>query len=99
MKLPKTVVIASYEYTILQDKSLAGAFFNTEKKTITIGTKYPEYILEFFLHEVIESLMTERNLRFDTYQGTNDRRLFNFFHYEFEQLVKDLSIALKEVMK
>jgi len=97
MKLPKSIIIAGREYTVKQNPKSAGGNGNIRDCIITIGTKLPKEIPIVFLHEVCEVIMVERGVRFDHTDDLPYELLFNFNHKEFENIIYDLSYALKGV--
>ena len=100
MKLPKKVIIAGKEWIVKTNKNVSGGKFSTGSFSIEVGTKYPKDILDIFFHEVVEALLTERNLRYTIQrsQPENGDYLFNFNHEQFSQIIPDLIIALKDVI-
>ena len=95
MKIPKSVVIAGKTYKVSNDKDFAGAHFATAEQTIKLGTGYNEEIRTiFFLHEVIEAIMTERQLRYSVYEDSG--HLFVMNHDQYQNLVNDIYFALKD---
>ena len=101
MKLPKKVIIGGQEWLIKQNKSKGGGHFSGSKKTITIGTKYKGDAIITFLHEVIETILSERNHRYTIYGGLDglENFLFSFNHEEFRNIIMDIALALKDVLK
>jgi len=101
MKLPKKVYIAGVEWRVRTDPHKSGGMFDGAKFEITVGTKYPQYTLNTFLHEVIEALMSERRLRYVIPYDVreNGHYLFSFNHKEYEDLIMDLSLVLKDLIK
>lgn len=100
MKLPRVVTIVGLEYKVIADKDKTGGWFNTGAKEIHIGTKIKSDIKRIFVHEVLEAILTERGNRYTLYgNGTNDRLLFSFYHYEYEQIVDELVYSLKSLIK
>ena len=102
MKLPKKVIICGQDYKVIRKKKLLGGYFKSGNQEIGVGTNLtPQHILETFLHEVIEAILTERNLRYQLGYSTPDNGdyLFSFTHKDLENLVKDIQIALKGVLK
>lgn len=98
--LPKSVIIDGCEWKVIVDKRTSGGSFTTGRKEIVVGSYHKNNILKVFLHEVLEAILTEKNMRYDMYGGeNNDRRLFSFYHYEFEGLIGEIMTALKGVLK
>ena len=96
MKLPGSVIIAGQEWKIKTNKASGGSF-RCDNGVITIGTEYPADVAETFLHEVLEALLTMRGCRYRAPEDVD--YLFNFTHREFNNLMYDLALALKDVLK
>jgi hypothetical protein len=99
MKIPKKVVICGAEWRIIQTKKKIGGFFRSRDKIIkvNVGSKY---IKEILLHEILEAIMANRGLRYDRYGIEMQEDLkFVFSHTEFEQMVRDIAMALKDMLK
>jgi len=100
VKLPKTVTIAGREWRIIQDKKMRGGTFDAGKCEIVIGIKYPKDIPDVFLHEILEAILLERNCRYSLFEKySNDGYLFVMQHKEFDNVGRDLALALKDVMR
>ena len=100
MKLPKKVTIDGYEWKVIEQAALYGGRFITPEKTIIIGGAIKNEKIETFLHEIIEAILTTKGHRYSLYaNGTNDRLLFSFYHHEFESIVKDIMLAIKDIIK
>jgi len=103
MKLPKTVIIAGRTWKIVTDKKQRGAWYSGDKQKIVIGLKdaTQEQTRINLLHEVIEAVFSERLLRYKLpYTGDdNGHYLFVMNHYQFENAITDIGLALKEVLK
>ena len=101
MKIPKTVFIAGKEWKIVIDKKEAGASFCTSETTMTIGTLWGEgQTRENFLHEILEAILCERMLRYKLRDGLdNGDLMFVMKHEDMSQVVQDLALALKDVIK
>ena len=101
MKLPVTVVISGVTYQVKKDKKDYGGKFDAGKQTITIGTKgKSDYQFQVFIHETIEAILTEKNYRFQL-SDYKDNEHFRFFftHDEFDNICKDIALALKGIIK
>ncbi len=62
MKLPKTVNIYGKTWKVIRDpKSNGGCFGNNE---IEVGIREKSRVLNIFLHETIEAILTENFLRY-----------------------------------
>ena len=97
--IPKTILIAGTEWRIKVEKKEYGGGFSGANSEIVVGTKIKKMVPTIFLHEVVESIMTERCCRYSLYsEGTNEGLLFSFNHKEFEMIIRDLAIALKDVL-
>ena len=101
MKLPKTVIIGGQVWKIKTNKKLGGGRFWGKKNLIEIGTECPANIPSIFLHEVIEAILVERDCRYDQYGGMDgmENFLFSFYHKDFIQIIKDIDLALKDIIK
>ena len=99
--LPKKVIIGGQEWRIKANKKYGGAKFWGGRKLIEIGTKYKGDIANNFLHEIIEAILSERNHRYEIYGGMdgNENFLFNFTHEQFRNIIFDIGLALKDVLK
>jgi predicted nucleic acid-binding Zn-ribbon protein len=99
MKIPSKLIICGREYKVIKDKNLLGGRFECGKQTIRIGLKekHPDQIRDTILHEIIEVILTERNLRYklNYIEDENGHYLFSFNHNEFENWIIDLGCALK----
>lgn len=94
-----TIPIAGNEWTIKTDPNEYGGGFSGRKMEIEIGTQIEGMVLTIFLHEVLESIMSERCCRYTLYsEQTNDGVMFVFTHKEFEGIIRDLTAALKDVI-
>jgi len=99
MKLPKKVLIAGKYWKVRTDKTTNGGSFRGDLAEMTIGTQYPQDVLETFLHEVIEATLMERHCRFYLYSAEgNESYRFFFNHEEFDHVVRDLSVTLQNLM-
>lgn len=96
MRLPTKVVIASQEWKVKTIPGKSGGSFDAGKCLITVGLKYPKDVLEIFIHECIEAILAVRNSR---YEDSHGYYVFVMYHDNFSMLVKDLTYALKDVLK
>jgi len=101
MKKPKKVVIAGREWSVVWDKTVEGACFDGNSAMIVIGRDGKGSEMELYLHEVLEALLHERGHRYHYYcsDGGNEKRIFSFNHAEFVNIVKDLALILKPLLK
>jgi hypothetical protein len=101
IKLPKTVIIGGQTWKIQKNKKYSGGKFWGAKNLIEIGTECPHNITRAFLHEVLEAILMERDCRYDQYGGMdgNENYLFSFYHKDFIQIINDLELALRDVLK
>ena len=77
-----------------------GASFNSYTSEIIIGDDGEDGDLDMYLHEVLEAILQCRAHRYHVYCDTsNEKKLFSFDHAEFTNIVKDLAIALKPIIK
>lgn len=97
-KLPKSIILAGVEWDIVQCKEEYGGSFVNATHTIEIGTTVKKNIPIIFLHEVIEAIMAIRCHRYRIYDSsTNEKILFSFNHAQFENMIMDISMALKGI--
>ena len=103
MKLPKDIIIGGRTWTIINNSKIKGGSFKQNQITIGTKSKNTDEIIQTFLHEVIEAILSEKLLRFELPYNKpyleNGDYLFVFNHRDFEESVKDISLALKEVLK
>ena len=102
MKLPKTVFIVGREWKVVEKKKNSGASFNTGKATLFIGTSWEKGQTQInFLHEILEAIMTERMHRYKLpyISDDNGNYIYVMKHEEMNQVVADLALALKDVLK
>ena len=101
MKIPKKIIIAGKRWVVKTNKRTNGASVEGSKGKITVGIKDKVFVVENFLHEVIEGILMERGHRYHNICGQQDclLYLFSFNHDQFAQLIKDIEIALKDVIK
>ena len=99
MKLPKSISLAGVDYKVIANPTGNGGSVDLWKHIITIGTEVPSDVPEILAHEILQSLLTIRNLRYALERETteNGDYLFSFNHKEYEQIAKDLAAALKGV--
>ena len=98
MRLPTSVIIAGRTWKVLYDKDVQGGEWYSQPGVIKIGpTSSDEEKIGIFVHEILEAILTTRNYRYDNYPDGND--LFVFNHREFINIVKDLTLALRGVLK
>jgi len=103
VKIPKTVIIVGETWQVKVDKSGRGGCFDTDKSSITVGTKDlgEEEIAQEFLHECLESILANRSCRYKLpYTGTdNGNYIFVFNHEQMAQAVVDLYLAIRDSLK
>lgn len=101
MKLPKTVMIYGKPYTIKKDRTRNGAHVNQRKCEIIIGTSDKYGVLENFVHEVIEQILVDNHHRYDNHHcyPANKDMFFVFTHNEFENVIPQIIVALKDILK
>ena len=70
MKIPKTVNINGLKYKIILNKQAKGGMFDTKKQTIELNPNDVEdYKKEVLLHEIMEALLCEKRLRYESADG------------------------------
>lgn len=98
MRLPSRVIIAGTEWKVIEQPRKSGGSFNTYDRVMQVGTEAKHHILGVFLHEVVESICTMRDIRYEG--GRNDEDyLFSMDHKEFVHFCQDLEIALKDILR
>ena len=99
MKLPKTISLAGVDYKVVTNPNGNGGSVDLWKHVIVIGTEVPADVPEVLAHEILEALLTIRNLRYalEREKTDNGDYLFSFSHKEYEGIAKDLAAALKGV--
>lgn len=98
LKIPKSVVISGKRWKVVVDPKNGGGWFDGAKNIISIGTKYPQDISDIFIHEVLECILTENNLRYSLGRTPkeNGDLIFSFNHKEFEAVCANLAFTLFE---
>ena len=101
MKLPKTVTIYGKEWKVTKDPKRGGGSSASSVPEIRIGTKYKSSMLENFLHEVIEAILMENLLRLQKPHTGNDNGdyIFVLTHEQFENIIPQIALALKDIIK
>lgn len=99
MKFPKSVIIAGRPFKVVFKAGLGGAQFSSMPGLIEVGP-HPDgdERLVWFLHEVLESIMTQRMCRYDSYPDRDSSR-FVMTHAEFSNIVRDLVLAIKPMLR
>lgn len=99
MKIPNKIFICGSEWRIIQTKKKIGGFFRSRDKIIKVNAS-SKYINEILLHEILEAIMANRGMRYDKY-GLELQQDFKFVfnHDEFEQMMRDVAMALKDMLK
>ena len=97
-RLTKTIPICSRRFDIEFTKELIGGEFSTVDSTtksgkIRIGEGQTDdfYILTNFIHEVMETVFTIRNLR---WADPDQRTLFSMNHDQFADAIIDVTRAI-----
>ena len=96
LKIPKSIIIAGKKWKIRTTDRNGGGWFDAAKATISISKKYSQDVADIFIHEVLESIIAERNCRYKlsrTPQENGDL-MFIMNHKEFEIVCSDLAYAL-----
>lgn len=99
MRLPKSIIICGKRFKILTDKKQDGGSFRESTRTILVGTKFKEYIIEILTHEVIEAIFAISGMRYKAeYNGfENGDLLFSFNHKEFENAIRNIVFAFQNI--
>lgn len=98
MKLPKYQIISGKKYKTKFSPGCGGTF-DTGSCIIEIGDDDNNAIIECYIHEVIEAILTERIHRYQYYPDGNDRLQFAFDHADFVNIVKDIVVGLNGLFK
>ena len=97
-KLPKKIVVAGKEYVIEEHPNEHSACAFVNPFLIKIGTKNKENTRELFLHEVVELILYQYDLRFSLGEGdAEDTHRFVFNHDEFSHVIRELACSLKGI--
>ena len=98
-KLPKIISLAGVDYKVITNPDGNGGSVDLWKHIITIGTEVPADIPEILTHEILEALLSIRNLRYALERETTESGdyLFSFNHKEYEGLAKDFAASLKGI--
>ena len=99
MKYPKSVIIGGRDWTVKYKPKESGGSYDAGKSEIVVGTKHKKDILDIFLHETIEAILGERCHKYNIYNTGNEKLLFSFDHAEFNNLIPDIKVALKDIIK
>ncbi len=97
-KLPKTVSIGGEMWKVESNQKHSGAQFYWKERLISIGTMSDNDVAEAFIHEVLECIIVARRLRFSNAGNDSDNGCYRVVmnHDEFEQVARDLTMALFE---
>ena len=100
MKLPKSLIICGKTYKVIKDPKQEGASFRFSKQEIRLGTDYlPEKTHNFLIHEVLEIILADRNLRYAKEYSvkTNGDYLFCFNHDQYDWVAEELAYVLRQI--
>lgn len=100
MKLPKSIIICGKTYKVTQNNKVNGACFSCNSQRIEVGTRdTDEKTFESFIHEIIEIVLCEHDLRYQKNRSEieNGDYLFAFNHDQYENAVRDVANALREL--
>jgi hypothetical protein len=96
MKIPKSVIIAGRCYKVIRDKSISGAEWHSDPGVIKIGHhQSDEELTQWLIHECIEAILVMRNHGYENAES----RMFVFNHSEFSNIINDVYLALKPMLK
>ena len=99
--VPETLEICGRTYRVTVDNKKYGGEFYTVNQTITLGIKSltRDYIKSMLLHEILEIIFVERDLRFNRPKTNPDNEdyLFHFNHRDFVNVIADLHGVLKQL--
>ena len=98
MRIPKKVTICGKTYKVGKDSKVYGGKGSTSLAKITIGTKCrnSEVQFEIFVHEVMELVACERELRYG--DGYSDGSIFVMSHKEFDNFSADVATAIRPMV-
>lgn len=97
MRLPSKVTIGGRTFPVTR-VSGDGGQFRLSSPLLEVGRGgTDEEQMQTFIHEVLEMVLTERCHRYEGYPDTNF--MFMLDHRQFCEVVKDLHLALKGVLK
>lgn len=92
MKIP----ISGGQWEVKTKSDLYGGAFTSGTQEIVVGIGVPKMVPTIFLHEILEAILTERGHRFTTNpEEGNGGMLFSFNHREFDNVTRDLALALE----
>ena len=97
MKIPQTIILCGKTYKVKKDPKSYDGKGSTATCEMTVGTKNknPERQFEIFLHEVMEIIAVEHDVRYG-YDGGNGL-IFVMSHKEFDNYTVDVAAALSQV--
>lgn len=97
MRLPKTITICGKTYEVKKNQKSYDGKGSTATCEMTIGTKNksPERQFEIFLHEVVEIIACERDVRYSSLDGL----IFVMTHKEFDNVLVDVAAAVYPMIK
>jgi hypothetical protein len=99
--LPKMMTIAGKRYSVIFSPEHDGGMSNIVLGLIDVGTNGGRTRThQSFLHEVLEVILVERGTRYQRpYNGCdNGDYRFVMDHAEFENVIKDLCLALIDIL-
>lgn len=98
MRLPKTVNICGKIYKVLRDRTKWGGSCTTQGKIEVTSHRTASNHRQVctYIHEVMEAICLERNLRF---VASDDDIVFVMTHKQFEDFTKDVTTALLPMLK
>jgi len=98
MRLPQNVIIAGRTWKVVHDKDISGGRFDSKPGIIKIGSlQSKDEETQVFIHEVLEAILAMKNHRYENYQDENYMFVFN--HRDFLNICRDLTLALKGILK
>jgi hypothetical protein len=101
--IPKEIRICGKLYKIEIDDNLGSAGeFSCSRQIIKIGRKRisEKRQLDTLMHEIIETILVERDARYQLPYTNNDNGdyIFNFNHKEWEHIAVDISDILDQIL-
>lgn len=99
MVLPKHIKISGKKFKVITDPKSNGGSFDVEKMTITIGTESPGRVPGIFMHEVLELICEESDVRYFLFKDCveNEGLKFILNHKEFDSVTQILTGVMLDV--
>ena len=102
IKFPKSIIITSFYFDVVQDKNYGGGSFSCSESKITIGTKYlkkdPHSVFNVICHEIMEVIMVIQMNRYDDASVSGNHKFFQD-HKEFQNNIQLFSQVIQQFIK